>query len=106
MVNVLTLEGDSGMPRRFRQHDFRHVADLSGVWDFTFLGDVDPDDVDIAAIAFDDRMAVPGCFDATPAYAGRRGLAAYRTRVALRDMLPHRLIFDGVQHWCRVFADG
>jgi beta-glucuronidase len=47
---------------------------LSGIWDFTFLGEVAPDAVDIATISYADRMAVPGCFDATPAYAGQHGL--------------------------------
>jgi len=79
---------------------------MSGIWDFAFLGEADPDTVDIAAIDYADRMAVPGSFDATPAYAGRRGLVAYRTTVLLRDDTPHRLIFDGVHHWCRIFAGG
>ena len=92
------------MRRRFRQHDQRLVTDMSGMWDFAFLGEVEPDAVDIATIDYTDRMAVPGCFDATPAYAGRRGLVAYRTTVLLRDDMPHRLIFDGVHHWCRIFA--
>lgn len=94
------------MARRFRQHDVRSVTSLDGVWDFAFLGDVDPDVVDVSAIVYDDRMSVPGCFDATPAYAGKRGLTAYRTRVLLRDAVPYRVVFDGVHHWCRVFADG
>ena len=33
---------------RYRTHDLRQVTDLSGVWDFAFLGDVDPDQVDVA----------------------------------------------------------
>lgn len=94
------------MHRRFRRHDLRRTTDLSGVWDFTFLGDRDPDEVQPSALHFDDAMAIPGCFDATPAYAGRRGLAAYRTRVLLGDEAPHRLLLDGVHHWCRVFAAG
>jgi len=94
------------MFRRFREHDTRLVTELNGAWDFAFLGDRDPDDVDVASIAFTDRMAVPGCFDATPAYAGKRGLAAYRTRAWLQDGAPYRLIFDGVHHWCRIFAGG
>jgi beta-glucuronidase len=94
------------MARRFKEHDLRPVTELNHVWDFCFLGDVDPDSVDVASVEFTDRMAVPGCFDATPAYAGKRGLAAYRTRVVLHDDKPHRLIFDGVHHWCRVFVGG
>lgn len=94
------------MARRFRQHDVRVVQELGGVWDFTFLGDVDADHVDLGAIRFDDRMAVPGCFDATPAYAGKRGLAAYRTRMFLADNTPHKLILDGLHHWGRIFVNG
>jgi beta-glucuronidase len=94
------------MNRRFSEHDIRFVTDLSGFWDFAFLGDVDPDAVDVSAITFDDTMAVPGCFDATPKYAGRRGLVAYRTRVAFEDTTLYRLILDGVHHWCRVFLEG
>lgn len=94
------------MSRRFNEHDLRAVTDLSGVWNFVFLGDVDPDAVDVAAIEFDDRMPVPGCFDATPKYAGQRGLVAYRTRVFFADTTLYRLVLDGVHHWCRVFLDG
>jgi beta-glucuronidase len=94
------------MNRRFSEHDIRFVTDLSGFWDFAFLGDVDPDAVDVSAITFEDTMAVPGCFDATPKYAGRRGLVAYRTRVAFEDTTLYRLILDGVHHWCRVFLEG
>ncbi|SDD68321.1 glycoside hydrolase family 2 protein [Glycomyces harbinensis] len=93
------------MVRRFSPHVLRTVTDLDGVWDFAYLGDVDPDDVALDDLAFDDAMAVPGCFDATPAYAGRRGLAAYRTRVLTRAGR-QRLVFDGVQHWCRVYWNG
>lgn len=94
------------MLRRFREHDRRLVTDLTGLWDFAFLGHVDPDVVDVSTIVYADQMAVPGCFDATPRYAGKRGLAAYRTTILLSDGTPHRLILDGVHHWCRVFANG
>ncbi len=100
------------MFRRFQVHDLRQSWELDGVWDFVFLGDVDPDVVDVRTIAFDDEdqaahhMAVPGCFDATPAYAGQRGLVAYRTHLVLRDDTPHRLVFNSVHHWCRVYVDG
>jgi beta-glucuronidase len=93
------------MARRFTEHERRQVTVLDGVWDFAYLGEADPDAIEPGSIAFDDRMAVPGCFDATPAYAGRRGLAAYRTRVRV-DAGRHRLVFDGVHHWCRVFWNG
>jgi beta-glucuronidase len=59
----------------------RTTHDLSGVWDFAFLGDSDLDKLDPSNIRFADKMAVPGVFDATPAYAGKRGVACYRTVV-------------------------
>lgn len=94
------------MHRRYREHDARVVMDLDGIWDFAFLGGADPETVDVAAIRFDDRMAVPGCFDATPAYASRRGLAAYRREILLQDATPHRVWLAGVHHWCRVLLNG
>lgn len=94
------------MLRRFRPHDLRRVTDLRGVWDFAFLGQQAREDVDPAAIEFDDRMAIPGNFDATPAYSAKRGLAAYRTRAVVGDTTPHRLILDGVHHAATVFVDG
>jgi beta-glucuronidase len=97
--------------RRYREHDLRVVTDLSGVWDFAFLGEVDPETIAVGDIPFDTPLgmntaAVPGCFDATPAYAGQRGLVAYRRSIVLADTTPHRLYLAGVHHWCRVFVDG
>lgn len=94
------------MNRRYPEHDSRRTWDLAGVWDFAFLGDIDPDVIDVRAISFHDRMMVPGCFDATPAYAGKRGLAAYRRAIRLHDGTRHRLVLDGVHHWCRIFLAG
>ncbi len=94
------------MIRRFLEHARRPVLDLGGVWDFAFLGDVAADAVDVRRLAFDDRVAVPGCFDASPRYAGRRGLAAYRRTVPLAAGRRARLVLSGVHHWCRVFAGG
>lgn len=93
------------MTRRFQRHNLRRVYDLSGTWDFVFLGDVDPDSVDVECIECPDRMAVPGAFDATPIYAGKRGLAAYQITVPANDTSPNRLVFNSVNHWCRVFVN-
>jgi hypothetical protein len=46
---------------------------MNGLWDFVFLGDVSANSIDVSSIKFNDSMAVPACFDATPTYAGRRG---------------------------------
>ncbi|MFP4053494.1 MAG: hypothetical protein ACLFV7_06485, partial [Phycisphaerae bacterium] len=79
------------MQRRYRRHDLRRVTDLGGFWDFTFLGEIEPDEVDPSSIDFDQVMAIPGNFDATPAYPGSRGLSAYRRTVLVSDTTPHRL---------------
>jgi beta-glucuronidase len=94
------------MIRHYRQHHLRRVVELDGVWDFAFLGAVDPQEVNLSELDFPDRMPVPGCWDATPAYAGKRGLAAYRTRIFVPDAGPHRLIFNGVNNWCQVYLGG
>jgi beta-glucuronidase len=94
------------MGRRCERHVARSVRRLDGLWDFTIVGDVDPDDVDPRSIKFDGAMAVPGCWDVLPEYVGRRGLAAYGIDLQCFDGTPHRVEFDGVQHWCRVSFDG
>lgn len=94
------------MARRFREHDLRTVLDLEGLWDFVFAGERALDDVDLDALEYDDFMPVPGCFDALPRYAGRRGIAAYRRRVRITEPGTYRLVLDGVHHHCRAFVDG
>jgi beta-glucuronidase len=94
------------MSRRFAEHTRRLTQDLSGTWDFAFLGDVDPEQVRVEDVAFDDRMVVPGCFDATPRYAGRRGVAAYRVRVSLGGKRRARLVVDGAHHHATFLLDG
>lgn len=89
-----------------RNHVRRAVVLLDGLWDFAYLGEVDREEVDVAALAWSERLPVPGCYDAVPAYAGARGLAAYRTTVTVADGTPHRLVFEAVNLWCRVLVDG
>ena len=93
------------MIRLFREHDLRQEQSLDEVWDFAFLGDVTADAVELSKIDFNDRMPVPGCFDATPNYAGKRGLVAYRTTTRLGESGHHRLIFEAVHHWCQVYVN-
>jgi len=93
------------MPGRLGRTNPSSTRNLGGIWDFAFLGDVDADTLDVEAIGFDDRMPVPGCFDATPKYAGRRGLAACRTHFGTAEGLC-RFVLDGAHHWCRVYVNG
>ena len=84
----------------------RTTHDLSGVWDFAFLGDSDLDKLDPSNIRFADKMAVPGVFDATPAYAGKRGVACYRTVVPATPGCAAVIRFGGCGFNTRVFVDG
>jgi beta-glucuronidase len=102
----LPLCAKEAVMSRYSAHKRRQVMSLDGIWDFAFLGSQNPGEIDPAQIQYNDRMAVPGCFDATPAYAGKRGLAAYRVRLWLPDAALHRVVFNAVHHWCRVFANG
>ncbi len=56
---------------------------LDGVWEFAWLGEDLPqlEEIDATRIVYDEFMAVPGCFDAAPKYAGKRGVGAYRLRI-------------------------
>lgn len=82
------------------------VHDLDGIWQAAWLGDVDPDQVAIEAIDWHERLPVPGCFDALPRYAGRRGLMAYRTVVTVTPGRGGLLRFGGGGLWYRVLVDG
>lgn len=93
------------MQRRFREHFLRRVHPLDGVWDFAFLGDVDAELVDVANLDFDDVMTVPGCFDATPKYAGARGVAAYRTRIAVGRAGRLRWHVGAAHHRAKLFVE-
>jgi beta-glucuronidase len=76
------------------------------VWDFAFLGDVDAEAVDPSQIEYHDVMPVPGCFDATPRYAGRRGVAAYRTRVPVLGTGRLRWTVGAAHHRAKLFVQG
>lgn len=79
---------------------------LDGIWEFCFLGESeDADSVVLELISYDDYMPVPGVFDATPKYAGKRGIALYRRKVDVSPDSRLKLKLGGVGFWCRVFWD-
>ncbi|HEU5078974.1 MAG TPA: glycoside hydrolase family 2 TIM barrel-domain containing protein [Opitutaceae bacterium] len=90
------------------QHTIRSVVSLNGLWDFAFLGAIDLSGFQPAAAAGlgTEKMPVPSAFDALPAYAGRRGAAVYRRRIAVPAGRAARITFGAVSMWCRVFVDG
>ncbi len=90
----------------FNQHRIRPVSFLDGLWDFAWLGDRKaPEEIRPGAITFETRMPVPSAFDAFPGWAGRRGTAAYRTRVAIPAGHHAILRFRGMGMWNRIFVD-
>ena len=92
---------------RYPHYTHRTIHQLDGIWDFAWLGSqFDPDCIELATLHYHDRMPVPGVFDETPKYAGKRGLAAYRTYVRMSPGVPGMLYFDAVGIWCRVYIDG
>lgn len=84
----------------------RNSASLSGLWDFAFLGPVDPDSIQPNAVSATEKMPVPSAFDALPAHAGKRGVALYRTSFTLAPNHPARLEFGAVSMRSLVFIDG
>ena len=91
----------------FPRHRLRKIHALDGIWDFTFLGEIaDLNSIDLSTIRFDKRIAVPSVFDMLPEWAGKRGTAAYRTRVEITPNLSSRLKFAGLGMWAQIFVDG
>jgi len=56
------------------------AADLSGIWDFTFLK-TPLDALKVSKLRFDSCAAVPGCFDFLPQCRMMRGTGVYRRQV-------------------------
>ena len=92
----------------YPQYPDRESCLLDGFWEFAFLGDDVPSLPDISAsgIRYDEIMAVPGCFDAAPKYAGRRGVGAYRRQLHVRPETSYRLTFHGLGLAGRALLDG
>lgn len=95
------------MMSAYPHYPLRQIHSLDGLWQFAWLGDnVDLAGLDIAAIDFAERMPVPGCFDASPAYAGKRGTAAYRTTLRVTPGTAGLLVFGALGMWSRIYVDG
>lgn len=85
------------------------LVSLDGLWDFAFLGALDAARLEaFAPSALRDtvRTLVPSAFDALPDLAGKRGAAAYRTRLEVPAGRAALIEFGAVSMWCRVFVDG
>lgn len=76
----------------------RDSRKLDGVWEFAWLGEELPqlEEIDASRIVYNELMAVPGCFDAAPKYAGKRGVGAYRLRLEAPAYRQMRLRIGGL----------
>jgi len=90
----------------YPQYPSRPLIAMDGVWKFSlyegkFLEEITPD------FPAEDRMCVPGAFDATPAYFCRRGTAVYRKDFRL-EQFSHRLLvrIGGLGLRARFYLDG
>ncbi len=86
----------------------RNTQSLDGIWDFAWLGEDAPKLEAITArrISFTELAAVPGCFDAAPKYAGKRGVAVYRRHVAAPGGTALKLRVGALGLRGRLFWDG
>lgn len=81
------------MHRLFETHNIRKYNDLSGFWDFETLNG-----------RFNDKLAVPSCWEVVPQLAAYKGIGVYRKKLKFGGKT--RLTFKGVSHTARVFCDG
>lgn len=91
----------------YRSYGNRVIHDLSEIWDFAWLGaDVDVENISIGSLELSERMPAPSAFDAFPKYAGKRGVAAYRTMVDVTPGTAGLLECGGFGMWNRIYVDG
>ena len=62
----------------YPKYSERNIVILDGEWDFKWLGDGNWEEIAPEKLTYDDNMPVPGVFDTTEKYAGKRGIAVYR----------------------------
>lgn len=91
----------------FPQYPTRKVNILDGIWDFALVEECpDPANPAIGQINYTDKLAVPGVFDAMPAYPANRGTAFYRTFIKTTPYAKLFLKSGGLGMWGAFFWDG
>ena len=73
----------------------RTVISLNGIWGFRLIEKETLEEASPDSYAYDDVMAVPAAFDATPRYHVKRGLALYRRVFHLEQACPNALLRIG-----------
>ena len=78
----------------------RREYDLNGIWDFEFSKtDIKPEN-----LTFPNKITVPGCFDAMPEYAEKRGIGSYRRTVRCGGLV--KLEFEAIGLRADILWDG
>ena len=81
--------------------------DLNGLWDFRFEKGKSLEDVRMPDFQADDKMTVPGCWDAMSHYYNQRGTGCYRRTFELDgDAVNAFLVVDGCCLRSRYWIDG
>lgn len=83
------------------------VVSLNGLWDFRMEKDRPLEDVALPAFAADDKMIVPGAWDAMTHYYNQRGTGCYRRSFELgKDVVNAFLVVDGCCLRSKYWIDG
>lgn len=87
--------------RLFETNRVRITRSLEGVWDFTTVDGIGPDN---QSKTF--RLPVPGCWEQHPDLANYRGKGVYRKTIRTGAPTNLRFVFKGVSHTADVYFDG
>ena len=83
------------------------LLSLDGLWDFSFNEGKTLEDVQMPAFEANDKMIVPGAWDAMSRYYNKRGTGCYRRTFELERGVPNAfLVVDGFCLRSRYWIDG
>jgi len=83
------------------------MVSLNGLWDFRFERNQSLEDVPLPAFVADDKMIVPGAWDAMTHYYNQRGTGCYRRSFELgKDVVNAFLVVDGCCLRSKYWIDG
>ena len=83
------------------------IVSLNGLWDFRLEPDRSLEDVTLPAFVANDKMVVPGAWDAMSHYYNQRGTGCYRRTFELaRDVVNAFLVVDGCCLRSKYWIDG
>jgi len=90
----------------YPKYKIRNCKKLDGIWDFCFLSeDENPEKLNPNLLEYDDCLPVPGVFDATPRYSGKRGTGVYCTYIETSPDTRALIKIEGLGLWARIFVD-